>query len=255
MTGFVTRPAPSPAFVAVARLAALIEGCAARVSLAVVDRTYRDPFWEGRFGAQGRRMAEEEGRRHLQYLVEALASHDLNVMCNYARWSRGGLVKRGLCSRHLIDGFQSLGEALTAELGNHAAPAASYLEAAALALRYPDSTAGALHDEAELIGAAVRRGLQDRYPEGSPLVLAADDLRTARDSCYYVSYLADALAARQPELFTAHVGWATTYLERRGVDRAAFLELLELVAAEVEARAPGTGAMVTLASSELERVA
>jgi hypothetical protein len=237
------------------RLAALIEGCATRVNLAVVDRTFRDPFWEGRFGDRARALAEDEGRRRLQYLVEALASHDQNVTRNYARWSRGQLVNRGLCSRHLVDGFESLGAALTEELGPDAARALEYLEAATEALRYPESPARELHDDAEVIAAIIRRRLEDRHPEGSPLVLAPDDVRTARDARYYVSYLADTIAAARPELFTAHVAWATTFLERRGVDRATFRELLDLVAEQVSPRAPAAAELIGTAGAELERVA
>lgn len=237
------------------RLAALIEGCATRVNLAVVDRTFRDPFWEGRFGDRARALSEDEGRRRLQYLVEALASQDQNVMRNYARWSRGQLVGRGLCSRHLVDAFEGIGEELTTELGPEAARAVEYLDAAIEALRYADSPARELHDDAEVIAAIIRRRLEDRHPEGSPLVLAPDDVRTARDARYYVSYLADAIAASRPDQFTAHIAWATTFLERRGVDRATFRELLDLVAGEVGPRAPAAAELIGAASVELERVA
>jgi hypothetical protein len=239
----------------VPRLAALIEGCATRVNLAVVDRTFQDPFWEGRLGDRGRNVAEDEGRRRLQYLVEALASRDPNVLQNYARWSRGVLVRRGLCSRHLIDGFRRLGEALEAELGPDAGPASDFLGGAVEALRHPEPPARTLHDDAEAIGAVIRRRLDARHPEGSPLLLAPDDVRTARDARYYVSYLADAMAAGEPELLVAHIAWATTFLERRGVDRATFRELLELLADEVANRAPGADALIRTASVELERVA
>jgi hypothetical protein len=42
------------------------------LSRRAIEEMYRDPFWEDRFGARGRKFAAEDGEHHVVYLVQAL---------------------------------------------------------------------------------------------------------------------------------------------------------------------------------------
>ena len=47
-----------------------------------------DPFWTERYGARGRRNADQDGDYHVTYLVEALTAREPALFVRYAVWLR-----------------------------------------------------------------------------------------------------------------------------------------------------------------------
>jgi hypothetical protein len=175
-------------------LAAAIEPLAPRLGERARRRLYEDPFWVLRYGERGVRLSREDGDFHLKYLCQALKEGDAGLLARYGVWLRTLLVSRGMCSRHLADNFTYLGDELRSELpAPEAELASSYLDAAVRALEYSDGPARALSARAAQVLGRVERELVPASPAVSREVASA------------TSYLADALAAGRPDLFTAYL--------------------------------------------------
>lgn len=185
-------------------LVAALEARANELSARVVAEMYEDPFWLARFGERGRKFAEEDGRRHLAYLGQALVADDAAVLVEYARWLRPVLTSRGMCTLHLDENLARLARALAAEVPN-SEPALALLEQARAGLRYTSGAAGELEAAApRLIDAA------GAEIGGAPRAAAA------REIAHIVSYLRDAVALGRPELFGDYVVFAADLARRRG---------------------------------------
>ncbi len=168
-----------------------IEAHAERIASAVYARVYTDPFWDARFGKRGHYHTERDGNYHLSYLAQAVRARSARVMAEYALWARGMLVPRGMCSNHLAENFGMIRDALAEHrIAGHAG---SILDSAARALDYEDGAAGAIARAA----AAVAAALDD----------PAVPLASSRDWRQHLSYLADAVAAKRPELFADYLGF------------------------------------------------
>jgi len=227
---------------------------AARLSARVIADMYRNPFWEERFGARGRKFADEDGQQHVSYLSAALAAGDPGVLSRYATWLRTVLVSRGMCTRHLADNYERLANAIGDEVAGGKEDAIAYLRAAVAALAYESGPAAAL--QAPELPAKVTARLQAAHHEWSAATVA----RTGEDFAYHVSYLlsylADAVAAGRPELFIGYVTFMGGFLERRGVPRRHLDEglaaLLEELSGETKdaARPLVTAARAALAKED-----
>jgi hypothetical protein len=173
------------------------------LSARVVAEMYRDPFWETRFGARGRHFAEEDGRYHVTYLAQALIASDPEVLTRYAGWLRTVLVSRGMCTRHLIENYQRLSDAIVESGLPDVEPAVLYLEHAVEALRYA-------HGPALLLQRL--RGRDDEL----------------------LDFLIDAVAADRPDLFEQHVRYCIDH----GAPPGGVIDSLETLAARVVAAEP-----------------
>ncbi|HEY0136958.1 MAG TPA: hypothetical protein VGB85_22905, partial [Nannocystis sp.] len=159
------------------------------LNLAAVEEEYRDPFWWDRYGERGHRFAVEDGQHHFSYVAEAVAGGSPQLLARYARWLRGVLVARGMCSEHLADGFRIRARVLAARGWPHVDLALAAFTAAEDALRYTEGPA------AGLVPAP------GDPPPGSDVAAAfavpADEV--AHDARTLLSYLADALALANPQ--------------------------------------------------------
>lgn len=201
-----------------------------RLSREVTDRLYQNPFWTERFGARGRRHADDDGDYHLRYVMQALESRDPGLVVHYARWLQGVLVNRGMCSRHLEDNFRLLAEALRKD-GAPGIPAAEREEAVSLfergarALRYSVPGAAEVQERlAELARTAVDalwRAHPDWFPKESARARGEDD------AGYHLSYVADASAAGRDQPFVEYVTWVVGFLEKFQVPRAHTVAMLQ----------------------------
>ena len=59
----------------VPKLVALLRTHAARLNARVLGEMYANPFWDDRYGARGRRFAQDDGASHVAHLVLALEAH------------------------------------------------------------------------------------------------------------------------------------------------------------------------------------
>ncbi len=183
-----------------------IRAAAAELNAAAVDEEYRDPFWHDRYGQRGRRYALEDGQHHFNYVADAVAGGSPLLLARYARWLRDVLVARGMCSEHLADGFR-IRARLLGERGwpdAHAAHAA--FTVAEQALRYTEGPAAGLVPPH---GTPTTRSVAMRTFAVPP----AEQGHDARTVC---SYLADALAHSDPQIFLAHLAWRRGFDDRRG---------------------------------------
>lgn len=171
-------------------LVARIEAAADALTDRVLSEMYADPFWYERYGERAEKHGRQDGHFHIKYLGEALRGNEPAVMEHYARWLQQLLTTRGMCTRHLDENFARLAHAIADTIAD-SAPAVAMLEAGRKALRYADGPA---------------RQVQE---------LRGHD---ATD----VSYAADAVALKQPDVFAKYVAWTGDFLARRGDDRAAF---------------------------------
>src|SRR5690242_53576 len=96
-------------------LANQLENRGAALARRAIEEMYKNPFWQERFGRRGRQFAEQDGRYHVSYLVEALRFQTPDIFINYARWLQTVLTTRGMCSRHLAENFSRLADAIHTE--------------------------------------------------------------------------------------------------------------------------------------------
>jgi hypothetical protein len=206
---------------------------------ALVERTFRalyaNPFWDARYGERGRRYAIEDGRFHVQYLVEALRGGSPETLVAYARWLQPVLTTRGMCSRHLAENFASLGEAIQAEGLDPTGEAQAYLAAAEAALRYDAGSAGTLQDAAAGLAAAAAAKLAVAPSAARASGAGLGRPRIEDDLLDDLSYLADAVALKRPDLFVDYVQWTAGYLRGRGVPAEALAARLSALAAALDA--------------------
>jgi hypothetical protein len=214
-----------------AALIARIEAEADALTDRVLADMLRNPFWRERFGERADKHGRQDGKFHLQYLVQALAADEAMVIEQYARWLQQVLTTRGMCSRHLAENFDKLAEQIAAWPAG--SPAVALLHAATQALYYPDSTAARrLQDRANTYASLAASELHARHPEWTNRSRCEDDLR------YHLSYAADALALADAQAFARYVAWIRDFLERRGISRDHLYESLDVLATLAEREVP-----------------
>ena len=170
-----------------------------RLSETVRAETWRDPFWQDRYGDHGVRHTRQDGEFHVKYLVEALAANDDRVFVRYARWLRDLLTPRGMCSRHVADHFDRLASAIAAEPWTERDAAIAVLRAGTRALSYTSGDAGSID--------TARGQLAERAARTSG--------DTVDDQDYLLSYLCDALAAEDATRFSTYVTFLEGHRKRR----------------------------------------
>ena len=198
----------------------------------VVAEMWQNPFWEERFGARGRKFTEEDGLYHLSYLNAALAAEDATPLTRYATWLRTVLVSRGMCTRHLAENFQRLALAIAAESLPGGEVASVYLAQAVEALAYTEGAGRELQLDAAGVAARATEALYARHPEWDRRFEA----RCLDDLEYHLAYLADAVAANRPELFTKYVTFVAGFLARRNVPASHLEEALVALADQLRGR-------------------
>jgi hypothetical protein len=224
----------------------LLEGPA--LSVRVLEDMYRaDPFWAERFGARGRRHAEEDARYHVSYLVQALQAGDEKVLTEYARWLQVVLTSRGMCTRHLADNLERLARAIGEQGWPGGERAQAYLAAAVGALLYPAGAPRALQEGAGTVCDAALAALERLHPEwpAQERERCHDALRT------HVSYLADALALESVTSYFAYVRWVDDARARQGVPCEQLDALLAALARAVHERVPEAGAAAGVLLAEV----
>lgn len=213
-----------------------LEARAAALASAALDEVYKDPFWDERFGARGRRFAAEDGDHHVTYLVESLRAKDPQPLVRYVRWLQSVLTSRGMCSRHLDDHFGCLAQAIMDQSIEAPEEALRFIASAREALVYDAgpqrqvqlAAADLARRAAEIL--AQRRGAT---PQGQ-----TDGARSTFDFDHLLSYLADAIALRNPRLFADHLRWLAGSLERRAVPLAELEESLLCLEGAIETLPP-----------------
>jgi hypothetical protein len=199
------------------------------------ERMYEDPFWEARFGARGRRFAEEDGRHHVDHLVLALLAGDAAPLAEYASWLRVVLTTRGMSSRHIEQNFARLRQAIDDVGVEDAARAHEFLDAAARAVRPEGTGALALFDARGALAVAARRRFEGEH---AAWVVAGDaDTPGSTDDeiATLASFLVDAVALGRPDVLGKHAAWAAAFDSGRGRPSgyvAALLDAMEHVLAE-----------------------
>lgn len=185
-------------------LEARLRAAAAELNLAAVDEEYRDPFWWDRYGERGRRFAVADGIHHFSYVAEAVAAGSPALLGKYARWLRSVLVARGMCSEHLAEGLRIRARLVGARWPD-SGPAVAAFTAAEQALQYTEGSAAALAQVDPAGAAAAVAGHC-----GVPVAEALHDVRAL------LSYLGDALAADDAEIWFTHVEWRVGFDRRCG---------------------------------------
>lgn len=210
-------------------LSQVLASRAEAISKFCVTRLCEDPFWQERCGPLPVRVfAQEDFRFLLAYLVEALAQNSPTLFPDYARWLQSVVTTRGFATVHLERNFQTLADAVKSEPVAATEPALAQIRSALMAMVYP---AGAgrpvmLGRSALMLGTLERMDTTEpSWVEGWPLGRSS----AAREITVFISYLADALALRRPEVLQDNVGWYAGFLERFGVSwRAVALALRTL---------------------------
>jgi hypothetical protein len=204
-----------------------LEARADRLATASVEWMYEDPFWEARYGAERvRRFGSEDAHFHVRYLVQALAEHRPSVLEGYAVWLRALLTARGMCTLHLDQNFAGLQAALAAEGFGPDCPAQAYVQAARAALHYPEGPARTVQ---ELAPELAHRAVEALGTEVPPSLHA----RLEEELILHLSYLADAVGTRRPELFVRHVQWYADFWSRRELGELPFPRLLSALGASL----------------------
>lgn len=173
-----------------------VEAALRPLSARVIAEMYQDdPFWETRFGTNGRRHAHNDGDFHASYLAQALHQASPAVMTRYARWLRDLLVARGMCSWHLEENFARLRVVVLGTDLPFASATAALLETSMTSLHHTTAPAA----DVERLIPSLEQAIRARA---------------------LVSYLADALAIRDAKHFVAHVMWRRSLSEESSVRSA-----------------------------------
>ena len=196
-------------------LADAIEARAQALADRALEAMYRDPFWDERFGERGRRFAEEDNLHHISYLLQALRTGSTDLLTNYARWLQRVLTTRGMCSRHIEENFERLGEAIRSAGIEDAGPALVLLEAASSALTYDGGPARAVQVAAVPVATRAAEVVFERHPDWPARLDDRGGESCRADVLYHLSYLADAIANGRPDLFGDYVRWTAGFFKRR----------------------------------------
>lgn len=221
-------------------LETLLAEAAPRLTGRVLDEMYANPFWQERFGDRGRRHAGQDGTSHIQYVVEALVAADARVFIEYARWLRGVLVARGMCSRHLADNFDRLASAIDQEPWPDRMRAVGILRAGTEALLHTSGDAGAIDAVRGSLASETAALLYALHPDWLDRSGDLGRTRCLDDLEYHLSYLADALASAERERFVAHIVFVAGFLGRHGVPIGHLRESLVTLHGVVRSRLPAT---------------
>lgn len=229
-------------------LAERLDDAADRLTARVLGEMYRDAFWYERFGERADRHGKQDGRFHIDYLIQTLHADDSAIMENYARWLQQVLTSRGMCTRHLAENFERLAAAIRDEGWPDGDAAVAMLDAACAALRYPLGAAKDIQQAIPQLAAAALAILDagpsarpSAGPSAEPSAGPADELARLAD------YAADAVALGQPAVFAAHAVWLAGFVECRASSRAQLVEQLRALAAAAPT-------VVPRAADELRRV-
>ena len=177
-----------------------------------------DLFWEQRYGERGRRFAHEDGAYHVRYLADAIRAGSMTVMQAYARWLRDLLVPRGMCTLHLSEHLQHIGEAAAATLGD--GPEKEYVDAAIEALKYDEGPPREIQDAA--------------IPLEAELAPLSESLRrhtrhSAFETRYLCHYAADAAHRDNPGWLAAHIDWSRNAFAELGGEASVFDRWVDVV--------------------------
>lgn len=224
-----------------------LAAAADRLTARVLAEMYTNPFWHERFGERADRHGRQDGRFHVDHLIQALHAGDPTIIENYARWLQQVLTCRGMCTRHLADNFAHLTVAIRDEAWPDGTAAIAMLDAAIAALRYPAGPAHDLQVAAPALATATVTALYAAHPAWLARRDEAIRARCIDDLDYHVSYAADAIALDQPTVFVNYAVWIAGFLERRQVPRAHLIESLEALVRAADDIAPA-------ATGELRRV-
>jgi len=228
-----------------------------------IAEMYQNPFWQERFGANGRENSDKDSQFHISYLVQALVASDPGVLTNYARWLQTLLVSRGMCSRHIDENFERLARAIHDEVAD-AEPALALLRAARQALIYESGPARELMLGADALAARVVDALWSRQPSwfsaasSYPSIAIfesihqAERMRCKADVLDHIAYLADAIHADRPELFVAHAAWMKGFNARHHGQESRVRETLRALSDCLPA-APGAASLGGVASGSSPR--
>lgn len=207
-----------------AELAAAIERRAPEIARASSERMLADPFWEARFGRRGDHHTKQDGDFHVGYLVQALRLESAALLENYARWLRGVLVTRGMCSLHLREHLRALGEEVVRAGVPVPDGGLAVLDAGIAALTYADGDEGAVDRAAPAVAHAVAARLDGR--------VTAPREHEIRE---WLSFLADALATGRAAIVEGHVEFMRTFAGRPGIVLRPVDRVLEAIAHELQA--------------------
>jgi hypothetical protein len=203
-----------------------LKSAAPEITASVVRQMYKNPFWEHRFGARGRKFTEEDGFYHLQYLEQAYVANDAQIISSYARWLRSVLTSRGMTTRHLAGNFQLIRNEVAARFAEDAAPLTALLEAAEQALLYEEQPARELQEHSIKIGERALSRLSATHSAWAVRPIETPGVGAVDLFADLLSYAADAIAMSRPEVFGSYVELLRSLVIAQGITDAELNELL-----------------------------
>jgi hypothetical protein len=167
--------------------------------------------WQVAYGEAGRAAALRDSRFLFAYAIDALGSQQPAVLDGHIRYRRDGYLAAGLSSIHIQQLLWLAGQIAEAHLApGPAAELCNLLEAAAGFLGYESESCAALVAAQERIVAEVAEEL---IASG----LAAQPELAAVEVSWYLAYLTDSLAARDPAGLVGYARWMRHYFAAQGM--------------------------------------
>ncbi|TDB50190.1 hypothetical protein [Bacillus sp. CBEL-1] len=94
----------------------------------VTEKIYeQEPSLLQKFGERGKQKCIEDNHYHMKYLHTSYLLQNETVFSDYALWLNSLLTSRGMKTKHIIDNFILIEEALLDLAGDVDEPAKSYL--------------------------------------------------------------------------------------------------------------------------------
>ncbi len=240
----MTRPTEPPPLAVLrephhVELRARLASASDRVIARALSDQYADPFWRARYGERADRRGTEDGRFHLAYLDQALASDDLAVLTHYARWLQPILTSRGMCTRHIVEHFDRLQRAIAAERWPDGHLVASAIHSLVGALSFPSMWRTAPRVRSRTRPTSSSSSRHRSSPRSIP------DTRTARPRAWCCSRRTRRMRSRSAAL-VAHARWLLGYSTELGLPPTYVHDLLAALRETFDDVTPVTAAASVL---------
>ena len=220
------------------QLCARIEAVREQLVERVLADLYPNPFWDDRYGQRGRQLCREDNHYHLDFMVASIRLNSPSALADYYKWLQLLLVRRGMCTYHIRQNMDQMGQHLEALLPMDWPLIGVFHRAGYTGFHYDHPGCQALAERQEAIAESTTAHMyasnsfweQEFGPRGRALC--------REDNLYHLSYLQDSLGADAPRLFGTYLDWLTEFLGKRGVDSRHIRDDLRVLGREITRALP-----------------
>jgi len=194
------------------------------------DRIFRTPFWDLRYGAQGRVTCYNDNCKNIDTFALAIRNGSPMIIDQHVTWLKGIYVNLGLCTPFLNQTFQYMEEAVNEYLTGAAADLfRQHLARARRSLAYEDTLAKEITAHQDAVVEMVVDGMYSSTPYWSVRYGERGRTSCKVDTYYNIAFLVDAIGMRVTKGILIHTGWMRQFLSSRGMCSAYYSDAWALL--------------------------